>query len=83
MTESITKEQAEKLQKVWKEKTEPIVKQIIELCDYYIPCPTDITYSMIAMRNQVIGNLMNELQAELKQRDEDFQGIRKAMENDN
>jgi hypothetical protein len=83
MTESMTKERTEEFQRVWKEKTKPIVKQIIELCDYYIPCPTDITYSMIAMRNQVIGRLIDELRAELKQRDEDYEAIRKAMKNDN
>lgn len=75
MTESMTNE----FQKVWKEKTKPIVKQIIELCDYYTPCPSDITYLTINIRNQVIERLMDELQAELKQRDEDYEAIRKVV----
>lgn len=79
MTESMTKERVEELQKVWKEKTKPIVKQIIELCDYYTPCPTEMTYLTREIRDQVIGNLMNEVLAELKQRDEDYRLIRKVM----
>ena len=75
----MTKERVEKIQRVWKEKTEPIVKQIIELCDYYTPCPTEIMEFTLDIRDQVISNLINEVRAELKQRDEDFQGIRKVM----
>ena len=79
MSESVTKERAEKLQKVWKEKTKPIVEQIIELCDYYTPHPTEMTEITVDIRNQVISNLINEVQAELKQRDEDYRLIRKCM----
>ena len=75
----MAKERAEKIQRVWKEKTEPIVKQIIELCDYYTPCPTEMMEFTLDIRDQVISNLMDEVRAQLKQGYEDYSAIRKCM----